>query len=146
MKNAVILTLAKEKLSVLEKLRHLGVMHIKSSFRKESTDASKLENDLKEVEKLLFLFASAKAKGCFTEEMSGEEFREMYGLASSCFEFQQFENDARIITKGVGHGLGLSQYTANEMAKNGKTCEEILQFFFPGTEIKEVAEILWKVE
>lgn len=80
------------------------------------------------------------------EEMSGEEFREMYGLASSCFEFQQFENDARIITKGVGHGLGLSQYTANEMAKDGKTCEEILQFFFPGTEIKEVAEILWKVE
>lgn len=80
------------------------------------------------------------------EEMSGEEFREMYGLASSCFEFQQFENDARIITKGVGHGLGLSQYTANEMAKDGKTFEEILQFFFPGTEIKEVAEILWKVE
>ena len=63
MKNAAILTLAKEKLSVLEKLRHLGVMHIKSSFRKESADASKLENDLKEVEKLLFLFASAKAKG-----------------------------------------------------------------------------------
>ena len=73
MKNAAILTLAKEKLSVLEKLRHLGVMHIKSSFRKESADASKLENDLKDTEKLLFLFASAKAKGCFTEEMSGEE-------------------------------------------------------------------------
>ena len=80
------------------------------------------------------------------EEMSGEVFRETYGLASSCFEFQTFENDTRIITKGVGHGLGLSQYTANQMAINGKTSEEILQFFFPGTEIKEVAEILWKVE
>lgn len=80
------------------------------------------------------------------ETMSGEEFRAMYGLASSCFEFQTFENDTRIITKGVGHGLGLSQYTANQMAINGKTSEEILQFFFPGTEIKEVAEILWKVE
>ena len=80
------------------------------------------------------------------EEMSGESFREMYGLASSCFDFQDFENDTRIITKGIGHGLGLSQYTANQMAINGKTCHEILQFFFPGTEIKEVAEILWKVE
>ncbi len=80
------------------------------------------------------------------EEMSGEEFRQMYGLASSCFEFQTFENDTRIITKGIGHGLGLSQYTANQMAINGKTSTEILQFFFPGTEIKEVAEILWKVE
>ena len=75
MKNAAILTLAKEKLSVLEKLRHLGVMHIKSSFRKESADASKLEYDLKDTEKLLFLFASTKAKGSFTEEMSGEEIR-----------------------------------------------------------------------
>ncbi len=80
------------------------------------------------------------------EEMTGEEFRQMYGLASSCFEFQIFENDTRIITKGIGHGLGLSQYTANQMAINGKTSDEILQFFFPGTEIKEVAEILWKVE
>lgn len=80
------------------------------------------------------------------EEMSGEAFREMYGLASSCFEFQKFDNDMRIITKGVGHGLGLSQYAANQMAIDGKTCDEILQFFFPGTEIKEVAEILWKVE
>lgn len=80
------------------------------------------------------------------EEMSGEAFREMYGLASSCFDFQKFENDTRIITKGIGHGLGLSQYTANQMAINGKTSDEILQFFFPGTEIKEVAEILWKVE
>ena len=80
------------------------------------------------------------------EEMSGEAFREMYGLASSCFDFQNFENDTRIITKGIGHGLGLSQYTANQMTINGKTCHEILQFFFPGTEIKEVAEILWKVE
>jgi stage II sporulation protein D len=50
------------------------------------------------------------------------------------------------VTKGVGHGLGLSQYTANEMAKEGKNYKEILQFFFEGTEVKEVAEILWKVE
>lgn len=80
------------------------------------------------------------------EEMSGEAFREMYGLASSCFDFQDFQNDTRIITKGIGHGLGLSQYTANQMVINGKAYDEILQFFFPGTEIKEVAEILWKVE
>lgn len=80
------------------------------------------------------------------ETCSGESFRDTYGLASSCFELQNFENQTRVITKGVGHGLGLSQYTSNEMAKEGKTYQEILQFFFPGTEIKEVAEILWNVE
>ena len=80
------------------------------------------------------------------DKLSGEEFREKYGLPSSCFEVQDFDGQTRILTKGIGHGLGLSQYSANEMAKDGKTYKEILQFFFPGTEIKEVAEILWNIE
>ena len=80
------------------------------------------------------------------EKVSGENFRDTYGLASSCFELQEFEGNTRVITKGVGHGLGLSQYTANEMAKEGKTYKEILQYFFEGTEVNEVAEILWNVE
>lgn len=80
------------------------------------------------------------------ESCSGESFRDAYRLASSCFEVQAFEGRTRVITKGVGHGLGLSQYTANEMAKEGKTYQEILQFFFEGTQIREVAEILWSVE
>lgn len=80
------------------------------------------------------------------EKIRGEAFREKYQLSSSCFEVQQFEERTRVITKGVGHGLGLSQFSANKMAEDGKTSEEILQFFFPGTEIKEVAEILWNIE
>ena len=80
------------------------------------------------------------------ETMTGEVFRDTYGLASSCFELQEFESNTRVITKGAGHGLGLSQYTANEMAKEGYGYKEIIQHFFVGTEIKEVAEILWDVE
>lgn len=37
---------------------------------------------------------------------------------------------------GFGHGIGMSQNGANEMAKAGKTYVEILQFFYPGTEVK----------
>ena len=37
---------------------------------------------------------------------------------------------------GYGHGIGMSQNGANEMAKVGKTYDEILQFFYPGTEVK----------
>lgn len=80
------------------------------------------------------------------EKINGESFRDTYGLASSCFELQAFEKNTRVVTKGVGHGLGLSQYTANEMAKEGKNYKEILQFFFEGTEVKKVAQILWNVE
>ena len=76
------------------------------------------------------------------ETVNGEELRQTYGLASSCFILQKYDGKLRITTRGVGHGLGLSQYTANEMAKEGKDVSEILQCFFEGTEIKEVAEIV----
>ncbi len=80
------------------------------------------------------------------ETCNGEAFRDTYALASSCFELQEFQDNTRVITKGVGHGLGLSQYTANEMAKEGKKYKEILQYFFEGTKVQVVAEILWKIE
>lgn len=80
------------------------------------------------------------------EVLTGDSFRDTHELPSSCFELQQFEQVTRVISKGVGHGLGLSQYTANEMAKEGKTYQEILEYFYEGTEMVEVAEVLWNAE
>lgn len=80
------------------------------------------------------------------ENISGEEFRNTYGLASGCFTLQRYNGKMRITTRGEGHGLGMSQYSAEQMAKEGGTYEEILQYFYEGTEIKEVAEILQDVE
>lgn len=80
------------------------------------------------------------------ETLNGEAFRDTHGLLSSCFELQEFEGKMRVTTKGIGHGLGMSQNTANEMAKEGKKYNEILQYFYEGTELKEVAEILLNVE
>ena len=76
------------------------------------------------------------------EAVSGEEFRSNYHLESSCFSLQHYNGKLLITTRGIGHGLGMSQYTANELAKEGKTVEDILQYFFEGTQIKEVAEIV----
>lgn len=76
------------------------------------------------------------------ESLSGEEFRNSYHLASSCFTFQKYNGKLRITTRGVGHGLGMSQYTANEMAKEGMDAASILEYFFEGTELKEVADIV----
>ena len=46
-----------------------------------------------------------------------------------------------ITVTGNGHGLGMSQWTANEMAKAGNTYDQILQFFFEGTVInKDIQE------
>ena len=42
-----------------------------------------------------------------------------------------------IVTKGLGHGLGLSQYGANELAKEGKTYQEILQYYYKDVSIEK---------
>lgn len=76
------------------------------------------------------------------EQMSGEEFRTEYLLASSCFTLQKFNGKLRITTRGVGHGLGMSQYTANKLAKEGSGYEDILAYFFEELEIQEVADIV----
>lgn len=45
-------------------------------------------------------------------------------------------------TKRTGHGVGMSQRGAKAMAKAGKTYEEILAFYYPGTQITG----LWTLE
>lgn len=80
------------------------------------------------------------------ETVNGEEFRKTYGLASSCFTLQNYDGKLRITTRGVGHGLGMSQYTANRMAENENTFDEILAYFFEGTELKEVTDIVRDTE
>lgn len=41
----------------------------------------------------------------------------------------------RLLGGGYGHGVGMSQNGAKEMALTGLTCEEIIQFFYQGTRI-----------
>lgn len=83
---------------------------------------------------------------CGTEEIKGEEFRSTYHLISSSFKLEDFDGNTKVTTQGIGHGLGMSQYTAEKMAEDGKTYQEILNYFFEGTAFGEVAEILVKPE
>lgn len=83
---------------------------------------------------------------CGTEEIKGEEFRSTYHLISSSFKLEDFDRNTKVTTQGIGHGLGMSQYTAEKMAEDGKTYQEILYYFFEGTTFGEVAEILVKPE
>lgn len=75
------------------------------------------------------------------ETYLGEEFRTRWGLNSACFTLTEVEGQVRIVTKGLGHGFGLSQNTANDMAGDGKGYEEILEYFYPGTELKEISDL-----
>ena len=39
---------------------------------------------------------------------------------------------------GYGHGVGMSQYGANALAKKGKTAGEILRHYYTGVEIRSI--------
>lgn len=64
----------------------------------------------------------------------GTEVRKLLDLRSTDFEINISEK-IEITTKGYGHGVGMSQYGANMMAKNGKNHEEILHHYYQNIEI-----------
>ena len=69
---------------------------------------------------------------------TGDQFRDALSLPSSAFSFSEDGDDrVKITTTGKGHGMGMSIWTADQMAKEGKTYEEILAFFFEGTELRD---------
>lgn len=46
--------------------------------------------------------------------------------------------------RGAGHGVGLCQAGAEEMAREGKTYKEILSFYFPGTQVASSEKEAWQ--
>lgn len=72
------------------------------------------------------------------KEFTGVEFRKLLNLRSTDFEIEEENGEYIIATKGYGHGVGMSQYGANEMAKTGKKYEEILNHYYKNTEIKKI--------
>lgn len=70
-------------------------------------------------------------------EYTGLNLRQQFNLRSTDFTLQEDQDNIIITTKGYGHGVGMSQYGANAMAKNGASYQDILQFYYQGTEIKK---------
>ncbi|WAA12159.1 stage II sporulation protein D [Fervidibacillus halotolerans] len=78
------------------------------------------------------------------KEFTGREIREKLGLNSTDFTWERKGDEIVIQTKGYGHGVGMSQYGANGMAKEGKTYTEILKYYYEGVEITDVHPFIEK--
>lgn len=66
------------------------------------------------------------------ETMSGRHLREALGLPSSNFTVTLKNGQIIFQTTGNGHGVGMSQYGADGMARAGKTYADILAHYYPG--------------
>ncbi|MEN6385446.1 MAG: SpoIID/LytB domain-containing protein [Phycisphaerales bacterium] len=60
-------------------------------------------------------------------------------IQSTCCTIISLRDEVLFIAgKGFGHGVGMCQYGAREMARQGKTAEEILNYYYPGNRIKRL--------
>lgn len=75
------------------------------------------------------------------QQFSGRKVRELLNLPSNDFSIEQRNDHFIFTTKGYGHGVGMSQYGANGMAKEGKNYKEIVSYYYKGVNIKKFDEI-----
>ncbi len=71
-------------------------------------------------------------------ELNGRDVATKLSLRSNYFSIVQNDKNVTITTKGFGHGVGMSQYGALGMAKEGYTYDKILKHYYQGTEIKKI--------
>lgn len=70
------------------------------------------------------------------KEFAGTQLRKVLGLRSQSFTVTVLSGGVLITTRGWGHRVGMSQYGAEAMAKNGCGYEEILTHYYQGVEIR----------
>lgn len=72
------------------------------------------------------------------KNISGIEFRKILNLNSTNFTISFKNNNIVFLCKGYGHGVGMSQWGANAMAKNGSKYNDILKYYYSGIEIEKI--------
>ena len=71
-------------------------------------------------------------------EFTGKEIYQKLKLRSTDFTISKIDDEVIIITKGYGHGVGMSQYGAQGMAVNGYSYKDILSHYYTNTHLKKI--------
>ena len=71
------------------------------------------------------------------KRFTGLQVRDALGLRSAVFKYEIKDGSFCFTTEGYGHGVGMSQYGADYMARQGSSWEEILKHYYTGVEIAD---------
>ena len=125
-----------KEIDSFEKTETFSLSDIKKTLEKsfKNMDFSKLEDNLK-IEKITDN-STVLTVMAGENEISGTDFSNALSLSSPCFSIDKKDDEFIFTTKGYGHLVGMSQYGANAMAKDGKDYKEILAHYFPKTQLK----------
>ena len=72
------------------------------------------------------------------KKFKGSEIKSIFKLRSTSFSIEIKEDKVNFIVNGFGHGVGMSQYGANGMAKEGYDYKDILKHYYKNCEIKKI--------
>ena len=70
--------------------------------------------------------------------LTGGQARTLFSLRSAAFTVTWDGTNFTFDVTGYGHGVGMSQYGANAMAKEGKNFRDILTWYYTGTTVEEL--------
>lgn len=82
--------------------------------------------------------ASLKLGGA---SLTGAAARSLFSLRSTSFDITEQDGTFTFSVTGYGHGVGMSQYGANALAKQGKSWQEILAHYYTGAELQSASEL-----
>lgn len=79
--------------------------------------------------------------------LKGTDFRRILDLRSTNFSIEEGETgEINITTIGHGHGVGMSQWGANHLAKDGKNFKEIIKYYYKGVTLDNIQNIEKNIE
>lgn len=111
-----------------------SIKEIEDILKKQSIDVTEINGNI-------FAINKKTESGYYTEikignkKFNGNEVRSIFNLKSPYFEVEESESNMIFTVYGRGHGVGMSQYSADYMARQGFTYEDILLHFYTGAKI-----------
>lgn len=121
--------------------KELTVDYLQSRFREASYEIAIFSIEILERDdsgRILDLLVKGKGKDI---KLSGNKFRLMVGpniIRSSNFEVKARGKYMTFIGKGWGHGVGMCQWGAFSMSSQGWKAEDILRYYYPGSDITRI--------
>ena len=112
------------------------IKYIKNSYPKVSISLDKLNKEIN--------ILNRTDGGCVKTiqvgniKITGTEIRKILNLNSANFSISYDNDEINFDVKGYGHGVGMSQWGAEGMAKKGYKYYDILFHYFKGTDIKDM--------
>lgn len=75
---------------------------------------------------------TVKAQTIGQVKFTGRELRKLLGLRSAAFDITYKDGAFTFTVQGFGHGVGMSQYGAGYLARQGMRYDEILRYYYSG--------------